>query len=218
MVESIESIGREAGLGRSATYEAITGLLAHPAGLLARRGSAFVVMPEHPFAGRQSATADPPVRHGGKHSATADADSRERVRPRAPNQPAKDTETNPSEGSRSSRLVGWQGIGLFWDPRSAGSPDELLRALRLSGRLLETTAALPGLTVDEIAAEAERVAQDRSVTNHPACLAHRLAAARGGAPKPRPAATGDTELAALKEKFRMLRLAKAGPDLTRRDS
>ena len=53
-------IGQEAGLGRSATYDAIQGLLAHPAGLLARQGIALAVLPDRLFVGRPppSATAD----------------------------------------------------------------------------------------------------------------------------------------------------------------
>lgn len=89
------------------------------------------------------------------------------------------------------------------------SPDELLRALRVSGRLLEQTIGLPGITVDEIAAEAERIAQDRTVENPPACLAHRLAAARGLA-RPRPAPSPHDDYA---QRLVQLRRAKAGANL-----
>jgi len=89
------------------------------------------------------------------------------------------------------------------------SPDELLRALRVSGRLLEQTLGLPGITVDEIAAEAERIAQDRTVENPPACLAYRLAAARGLA-RPRPAPSPHDDYA---QRLVQLRRAKAGANL-----
>ncbi len=45
VVATTVQIAETAGLGRSATYEAIKGLMANPAGLLARQGRALIFMP-----------------------------------------------------------------------------------------------------------------------------------------------------------------------------
>ena len=184
MITPIDTIGREAGLGRSQTYDALKGLLAHPAGLLARAGSAYIVMPDHEFAARgsappgQSGIPETPVRDSGRSSGKPDDAP---AAARALNQPTV------REKSNSVRMVGWKSIGLFWDPRDTPSLRQLLTDLGLRGQVLEQTLGLEGLSVDEVAREAESIAADASVRNHAVVLAWRLANTRGlaNAGKPR---------------------------------
>ncbi len=202
---TIDDLCRHSQRHRSTVFRAHDQLQTAKPMLLKRVGDAiWEPFPGREFMGKRSQSCDPPSRSPAtpsRNSATPPQGTR------APNQPTKDRESKPD--LHPGRLVGWQGIGLFWEPRSMRSPDELLRALRVSGRLLEQTLGLPGITVDEIAAEAERIAQDRTVENPPACLAHRLAAARGVA-KPRPAPGPHDDVA---QRLVQLRRAKAGANL-----
>lgn len=192
MVQPLSLIGREAGLGRSATYEAIQGLLAHPAGLLARHGSVFIVMPGRTFAGRPSATADTPVRGGGRFSAAAD-DAAPALRAHQ-NQPTKRQETeigqdqtgNQRVQARAERelsrmgLVGWPSLSL-WGQRAfaAGDAAGVLRDLGAGEGLYGQLDGLADLTVDEVMRRAAEVGADAKAINKPYCLCCRLAAARG---------------------------------------
>lgn len=186
MVQPLSLIGREAGLGRSATYDAIQGLLAHSASLLARHGSALIVLPGRDFAGRASATADAAVRDGGRFSATADA-AVPPLRALRTNQPKdKRQDSKPDQtkeetpDARARLLVGWKGLGqTFRLADHARTPREALAMLRVGEPRLSATADLARLTIAEIEAIAIEVRADPEAQNKPLCLSTRLFYRRG---------------------------------------
>ena len=195
-------IGQEAGLGRSATYDAIQGLLAHPAGLLARQGIALAVLPDRLFVGRPppSATADTPVRNGGHFSATAEKRVVS-VRAPAPSQP----EEEPKELAWSERgatkdavrkylnargrgMAGWAGYPLHWDLDGVTCPKLALGMIDLREPLRsKVLAECPDLTVAEIVRTFDAIRHGTNAKNPPVLLAHRLLKQRGRQlPKPAP--------------------------------
>lgn len=201
VVEPIHTIGDLAGLKRSATYDAIQGLLAHPAGLLAASGASYVVLPELEFAGRggappPSATADTPVRNGGRFSAAAD-DAQGNAR--APTTQIKTVVRSKPERSdrisdaalarwikaREQGMGGWAGFPLWWSLDGVNCPTLALTMLDVRTFVRTDLLAIversgQPLTVAEIAAQVEQIRMDRTVRNPPVVLAVRLARARGG--------------------------------------
>ena len=187
-------IGQEAGLGRSATYDAIQGLLAHPAGLLARQGIALAVLPDRLFVGRPppSATADTPVRNGGQFSATADT-RHLAVRAHAPSQPEEEPEelawakrgitpeaTKRYMDARGRGMAGWTGYPVHWDLEGVTCPRLALGMLDLrEPRRQQVLDLCPDLTVEEIVRTFDQIRMGTNVKNPPMVLAHRLLKQRG---------------------------------------
>jgi hypothetical protein len=220
-------IASETALSKSAVSEALALLAAHPRRPLAiEAGSVYVPMPGRPWAIRKQPTDGPPVRHGEQPVRGGELCSPGRTRHREARAPDlrdqvenQDLERAPigtgqaRAGSHEPSWPDWDSLIYAQRAIRQNDPAGLLAAIGLTDPLLSATAALDGLTVEEVIQTAEQVGRDalaslgtpKPIRKRKSVLAARLFDERGlpvpefrPKPKGRPAPSGlaDDELKA----------------------
>ena len=204
---------------------ALSALLGHPRGLLAAAGrDRYLVLPGWSFAGRDERTH---VRDGTHERSRFTHDrSEDRSAYREAHAPDLRIQAENKTSERAPNRAGQARAGIHepgwpdWDSLiyaqraiRNGDPSGLLAAIGLTDPLLSATAALDGLTVEEVIREAEQVGRDalaslgtsKPIRKRRSVLAARLFEERGlpvpefrPKPKGRPAPSGlsDDELKA----------------------